>query len=192
MAKATIQMTPGDDLHLSLLMAPHSLNLAVGQLRQQLLGYGRAAFEAGKTGQCLHQIQEPAVCTCPSGDGSLRWPCTAHPPTAVAVPDEKAAYEMGAKGAKPTEQERLLFEAWMRGHCWASWRDRAALAGVSTPAAPENHLRAALQRAHDWMDSQADSQSKGNHATFDMLMLRQERDAARTALDAAQQTQGGE
>jgi hypothetical protein len=29
------------------------------------------------------------------------------------------AYEMGAKGAEPTEAERLLFEAWMRGHCWA-------------------------------------------------------------------------
>jgi hypothetical protein len=29
------------------------------------------------------------------------------------------AYAMGAKGAQPTEAERLLFEAWMRGHCWA-------------------------------------------------------------------------
>lgn len=29
------------------------------------------------------------------------------------------AYEIGAKGAKPTEAERLLFESWMRGHCWA-------------------------------------------------------------------------
>jgi len=31
----------------------------------------------------------------------------------------EAAYSMGAKGATPTEAERLLFEAWMRGHCWA-------------------------------------------------------------------------
>ena len=45
--KQPIKMTPGDDTHLSLLMAPHSLNLAVGQLREQLLGYGRAAFVAG-------------------------------------------------------------------------------------------------------------------------------------------------
>jgi len=28
------------------------------------------------------------------------------------------AYDIGAKGAEPTEAERLLFEAWMRGHCW--------------------------------------------------------------------------
>lgn len=31
---------------------------------------------------------------------------------------EHAAYQMGATGAEPTEYERLLFEAWMRGHCW--------------------------------------------------------------------------
>lgn len=38
---------------------------------------------------------------------------------------EHAAYQMGAVGAPPKEYERLLFEAWMRGHCWAlsaTWR----------------------------------------------------------------------
>lgn len=59
--KQPIKMTPGDDLHLTALMAPFSLNLVTGQDRQHLLGYGRAAFEAGKAGQCLHQIQEPTV-----------------------------------------------------------------------------------------------------------------------------------
>ena len=29
------------------------------------------------------------------------------------------AHRLGATGAEPTEEERLLFEAWMRGHCWA-------------------------------------------------------------------------
>ena len=28
------------------------------------------------------------------------------------------AKDMGAKGAQPTEEERLLFEVWMAGHCW--------------------------------------------------------------------------
>jgi hypothetical protein len=32
---------------------------------------------------------------------------------------EQQAYDMGANGGEPTEDERLLFEAWMRGHCWA-------------------------------------------------------------------------
>lgn len=31
----------------------------------------------------------------------------------------EAAYQMGAKGAAPTEAQRLLFEEYMRGHCWA-------------------------------------------------------------------------
>jgi hypothetical protein len=32
---------------------------------------------------------------------------------------KEMAYAIGAKGAEPTEAERLLFEEWMRGHCWA-------------------------------------------------------------------------
>lgn len=37
------------------------------------------------------------------------------------------AHRLGATGAEPTEEERLLFEEWMRGHCWAlcaSWNGR--------------------------------------------------------------------
>ena len=39
---------------------------------------------------------------------------------------EQQAHDIGAKGAEPTEAERMLFEAWMRGHCWAlsaTWTD---------------------------------------------------------------------
>lgn len=64
--KQPIKMTPGDDTHLSMLMAPCNLNFFVGEDRQDLLAYGRAAFEAGKAGQCLHQIQEPEADI---------WPC---------------------------------------------------------------------------------------------------------------------
>lgn len=53
-------------------------------------------------------------------------------------------------------------------------------------------LLAALQRAHDWMDSQADAQSKGGHATFDLMMLREERDAAAEAIAAQVAQKGGE
>lgn len=28
------------------------------------------------------------------------------------------AHDLGSSGAEPTEEERRLFEAWMRGHCW--------------------------------------------------------------------------
>lgn len=65
MDKETTKMIPGDELHLTMLMAPYSLNLVTGQDRQHLLAYGRAAFDAGKnTGQatpCLNQIAEPVT-----------------------------------------------------------------------------------------------------------------------------------
>lgn len=64
---STKKMAPGDDMHLTLLMAPHNLNLVTGQDRQHLLAFGRAAFEAGQKCQgCsvppngLHQIAEPS------------------------------------------------------------------------------------------------------------------------------------
>lgn len=62
MNKGTTKMIPGDELHLTMLMAPYSLNLVTGQDRQHLLAFGRAVFEAGKAdrpGQCLHHIAEP-------------------------------------------------------------------------------------------------------------------------------------
>lgn len=38
---------------------------------------------------------------------------------APAALTEQRAHHLGAHGAEPTEAERLLFEAWMRGHGWA-------------------------------------------------------------------------
>ncbi|WP_288648558.1 hypothetical protein [uncultured Klebsiella sp.] len=39
----------------------------------------------------LYSHAQPApvapVCTCPSGDGSLRWPCPVHPGNSPAIPD---------------------------------------------------------------------------------------------------------
>jgi hypothetical protein len=37
----------------------------------------------------------------------------------LPVPSIEAAHEMGAHGGPAVESERLAFEAWMRGHCWA-------------------------------------------------------------------------
>lgn len=50
-------------------------------------------------------------------------------------------------------------------------------------AAPD--LLEALQSVHQWMDDQADAQSKGGHATFDLMMLREQRDKARAAIARA-------
>ena len=42
----------------------------------------------------------------------------------------------------------------------------------------------AQERAWLWMENQADGQSKGGHATFDLMMLREERDALRDSITA--------
>ncbi len=42
-----------------------------------------------------------------------------NPIPAVRQPTLDAARALGAVGGAPSEAERLLFEAWMAGHCWA-------------------------------------------------------------------------
>ena len=37
----------------------------------------------------------------------------------MSAPDIEAARKMGAKGGGVSDAERLAFEAWMQGHCWA-------------------------------------------------------------------------
>lgn len=41
------------------------------------------------------------------------------PQSECEAPTVEAAREMGAKGGPVVEAERLAFEAWMAGHCWA-------------------------------------------------------------------------
>ncbi|OCV51823.1 hypothetical protein A9P92_17820 [Klebsiella pneumoniae] len=36
---------------------------------------------------CATMLQAAPACTCPSGDGSLRWPCTVHPGNSPVIPD---------------------------------------------------------------------------------------------------------
>jgi hypothetical protein len=43
----------------------------------------------------------------------------APPAIAACAPTIEAAHAMGASGSPAVEAERLAFEAWMRGHCWA-------------------------------------------------------------------------
>ncbi|CAM4308253.1 hypothetical protein COAQ111491_16395 [Comamonas aquatilis] len=142
--KQPIKMTPGDELHLTALMAPFSLNLVTGQDRQHLLGYGRAAFEAGQAGQCLHQIQEPAAAEQAAWHAGLDEGRAQAAPAAVAVPEdwmEHLGFELDAEAdgiwqviedtgerREATLTERVL------------WKElisiRAALAATPAAAAP--------------------------------------------------------
>lgn len=55
------KIQPGDDMHLTLLMSPHSLNFVTGADRAALLAYGRDVFAAARNSKCLAQIEEPAA-----------------------------------------------------------------------------------------------------------------------------------
>lgn len=71
-------------------------------------GYAAARLEI----ESLHSQLEAIGA---GGVEPLRGGAQAAPPTLT----EQQANDMGAKGAPATDAERLLFEAWMRGHCWA-------------------------------------------------------------------------
>lgn len=43
-----IKMQPGDDLHLTMLMAPHGLNFVTGKDREHLLAWGRDVWQASR------------------------------------------------------------------------------------------------------------------------------------------------
>jgi hypothetical protein len=45
---------------------------------------GLHTFEFGRA---ITEPHDSASCTCPSGDGSLRWPCPTHPPTGPIAPE---------------------------------------------------------------------------------------------------------
>lgn len=60
-------MVPGDELHLSLLMAPHGLNLVTGQDRLQLLAYARDVWQAARAlpagvNPAFHGFLDPDEC----------------------------------------------------------------------------------------------------------------------------------
>lgn len=52
-------------------------------------------------------------------------------------------------------------------------------------AAQRDELLEALRSVWLWMENQADGQSKGGHATFDLMLLREQRDIARAAIAKA-------
>lgn len=57
----------------------HSPSQAIDVLEAAIFGEDDACRSA--------MLQASPVCTCPSGDGSLRWPCPVHPGNSPAIPD---------------------------------------------------------------------------------------------------------
>ncbi|HDZ0612614.1 TPA: DUF551 domain-containing protein [Klebsiella pneumoniae] len=73
------------------------------------------SFVAGYNFCRAAMLQAEPVCTCPSGDGSLRWPCQVHPGNSPVIPDGyvmvpiRLTAENGAKGALSGEFSETKF-----------------------------------------------------------------------------------
>ncbi|EPH1498289.1 TPA: hypothetical protein ACMFQ2_005352 [Pseudomonas aeruginosa] len=82
-------------------------------------------------------MTESKICTCPSGDGSLRHPCPAHPAVEQAGGDERAAFELFVrKHCGMPAHIAVNWDAKFTNDAWEGWKARAALAQPS-PAQAE-------------------------------------------------------
>ena len=81
----------------------------------------------------------------------------------AGAPTIEAAHDMGAKGGPAVEAERLEFEAWMRGHCWAlgadwtgtEYRCDSEQSGMVSPAAMRTRQLWAVWRDRAALAAQA-------------------------------------
>lgn len=86
-------------------------------------------------------MTESKICTCPSGDGSLRWPCPKHPAVEQAVGDERAAFELFVrKHCGMPEHIAVNWDAKFTNDAWEGWQARAALAQPSPMYDPKRCL----------------------------------------------------
>ncbi|MFF6510743.1 hypothetical protein ACET47_05965 [Pseudomonas aeruginosa] len=82
-------------------------------------------------------MTESKICTCPSGDGSLRHPCPAHPAVEQVGGDERAAFELFVrKHCGMPAHIAVNWDAKFTNDAWEGWKARAALAQPS-PAQAE-------------------------------------------------------
>lgn len=73
-------------------VVPEEITSAIEGLKQSLVDCNRYnyCFDAVTRVEnaCrAAMLQAEPVCTCPSGDGSLRWPCPVHPGSSPVIPD---------------------------------------------------------------------------------------------------------
>jgi hypothetical protein len=88
------------------------VQLRIGKDSDEVLArvYGATPQEANNRAEALACraaiLQAEPVCTCPSGDGSLRWPCPVHPSSSPVIPD---GYVMVPK--EPTKE--MIDAGWL-------------------------------------------------------------------------------
>lgn len=100
-------------------------------------------------------MTESKICTCPSGDGSLRHPCPAHPAVEQAGGDERAAFELFVrKHCGMPAHIAVNWDAKFTNDAWEGWKARAALAQPSPDAPYADDIAADLERS-DWTPEDA-------------------------------------
>lgn len=65
------------------------------------------------------------------------------------------AHQLGAQGAPATEEERLLFEAWMKGHCWkvgGEWNGKQYVDKAESDGYPRPQAMLTRQLFAAWRD----------------------------------------
>lgn len=102
-ALATLQAQPAAEVSDGV---ERVLALAHAYADAKLMRYGQLGIKDLPDPQVAYEDLERAIL-------ALR------PQSESAAPTVEAAREMGAKGGPVVEAERLAFEAWMAGHCWA-------------------------------------------------------------------------
>lgn len=97
------------------------VQLRIGEDSDEVLArvYGATPQEANNRAEALAcraaMLQAEPVCTCPCGDGSLRWPCPVHAGSSPLIPDGyvlvpmRLTAENGAKGALSGEFSETKF-----------------------------------------------------------------------------------
>ncbi|HBO1538481.1 TPA: hypothetical protein L4S95_004796 [Pseudomonas aeruginosa] len=96
-------------------------------------------------------MTESKICTCPSGDGSLRWPCPAHPAEQAGGDERVIGWRERILAAHPNSDPGFWPDALLVEHMAAEIADlRAALAQPS-PALPPfaEKVLAKLRRFYD-------------------------------------------
>lgn len=74
------------------------------------------------------------------------------------APTEDDAYYLGATGGPVLDGERLAFEAWMRGHCWAlcaTWDGKAYRSDAEQGGRIDPHAMRTRQLWAAWRDRAA-------------------------------------
>lgn len=110
------------------------------------------------------EMNKANECTCPSGDGSLRWPCPAHPAEQAGGDERVIGWRERILAAHPNSDPGFWPDALLVEHMAAEIADlRAALAQPSPDAPYADGIAADLERSNWTPEEALRWYAQGNH-----------------------------